>query len=157
LIFTRADGTLVAFDLATGKPRWSGPAGGWGYSSPHLAKIGGVEQILLLNGAGAISVSPADGKALWEHLWHGDGIAQSALTAEGDVLIGTGSGIGAGSGMGLRRIVVTHGVSGWIATERWTSVGLKPYYSDSIVHRGFVFGFDGRLLACIDLKDGNRK
>jgi len=156
MVVVAAAGRLAAFDLASGKQRWLGPARGWGYSSPHLAKIDGVDQILLLNGAGVISVSPADGKVLWEYAWKGDGIVQPALTAEGDVLIGTGSGM-PDSGMGTRRIAVTNGASGWTVAERWTSRGLKPYYNDFVVHKGFAFGLDGSILACIDLKDGNRK
>ena len=34
-----------------GKPRWLGPTGGGGYSSPHLVTIDGVTQVLLLRGA----------------------------------------------------------------------------------------------------------
>jgi outer membrane protein assembly factor BamB len=156
LVVVAAAGWLAAYDLPTGKQRWSGPARGSGYSSPHLAKIDGVEQVLLLNGAGAISVSPTDGKVLWEYAWSGDGIVQPALTQEGDVLIGSGSGM-PGSGTGTRRIAVTHGTNGWAIAERWTSRGLKPYYNDLVVHKGFAFGFDGSILACIDLKDGTRK
>ena len=34
---------------------------------------------------------------------------------------------------------------------------MKPYFSDFVVHKGNAFGFDGSILACIDLADGNRK
>ena len=34
---------------------------------------------------------------------------------------------------------------------------MKPYFSDFVVHQGNAFGFDGSILACIDLADGNRK
>jgi hypothetical protein len=43
------------------------------------------------------------------------------------------------------------------AKERWTSTGLKPYFNDFVVHGRYAFGFDGNLLACIDLADGQRK
>ena len=148
---------LVAYDSKTGDPRWFGPRGGWGYSSPHLVTIDGVAQVLLLNGAGAISVAPSSGALLWEHKWPGDGIVQPALTAEGDVLIGTGSGLGDEAGMGVRRVAVTHEGGGWTTKERWTSTGLKPYFNDFAVHNGHAYGFDGSILACIDLKDGQRK
>ena len=67
LVVVAASGALVAYEIATGKPRWKGPVGGEGYSSPQLVTIGGVSQILLLSGSGLTSVAPADGKRLWEH------------------------------------------------------------------------------------------
>ena len=148
-------GVLAAYDRATGSPRWIGPKEGWGYSSPQLATIGGVAQIVLLNGAGAIGVAPADGALLWKHDWRGDGIVQPAMTPDGDVLIGSGSGLN--SGVGMRRVAVTRGSSGWSVQERWTSNGLKPYFNDFVVHENHAFGFDGSILACINLEDGARK
>ncbi len=155
LVVVAASGRLAAYDVATGNPRWSLPSGGSGYSSPQLATIDGVAQILLLNTAGAIGVAPADGKLLWKHAWPGDGIVQPAVIAGSDVLIGTGSGLT--DRVGMRRVAVTHGPGGWSVAERWTSAGLKPYYNDFVVHKGHAFGFDGSILACLDLTDGARK
>ena len=154
VVIVAASGTLVAYDLATGDPRWFGPAGGVSYSSPHLLTIDGVVQILLLNGAGATSVAPADGTLLWEHPWPGSGIVQPALTADGDVLI---SALSASGGIGTRRTAVARGPGGWTIEERWTSIRLKPYFNDFVVHDGHAFGFDGSILASIDLEDGKRK
>jgi len=151
VVIVAVGGQLAAYDLATGKPRWSGPDGGVSYSSPQLVTIDGVAQVLLLSGAGATSVVPADGKQLWEHAWRGFPIVQPAVTADGDVLIS------ASGQSGTRRIAVAHGPGGWTTQERWTSIGLKPYFNDFVVHNGHAFGFDGRILACIDLKDGTRK
>ncbi len=154
LVIVAAAGKLAAYDVATGNPRWFGPAHGGSYSSPHLVTLDGVEQILLLTGAGATSVAPTNGGVLWEHPWSGAAIVQPALTGDGDVLINT---IAATGGIGLRRLAVAHGPGGWTVQERWTSKGLKPYFNDLVVHRGHAFGFDGSILACIDLADGKRQ
>jgi outer membrane protein assembly factor BamB len=155
IVIVAAAGALAAYDVVTGNPRWFGPSGGRGYSSPQLLTIDGVAQVLLLNGEGAISVAPADGTLLWKHAWEGDSIVQPAVTADGDVLIGSGSGLG--SEVGVRRIAVAHEPGGWTTKERWTSIGLKPYFNDFVVHKDLAFGFDGSNLACIDLNNGERK
>ena len=68
IVIVAASGRLAAYDAATGKPRWLGPTGGAGYSSPHLMTIDGVTQVLLQRGARTTSVAPADGTMLWEVL-----------------------------------------------------------------------------------------
>ena len=152
VVIVAVEGALVAYDLATGDPRWFGPDGGDGYSSPHLVTIDGVKQILLMSIAGASSVAPADGTLLWEHAWPGNArIVQPALTADGDILISRGV------TSGMRRIAVAHGPDGWTVEERWTSIRLKPYFSDFVVHEGHAYGFDGSILASIDVDDGQRK
>ncbi len=155
LVIAATAGTLVAYEAATGRPRWFGPKGGWGYSSPQLATIDGVTQIVFVNGPGAIGVAPADGTVLWKHAWAGDSIVQPAVLAGGDLLIGSGSGMENNNGM--IRVTVAHESGGWSVKERWASIGLKPYYNDFVVHNGLAFGFDGSILACISLEDGVRK
>jgi hypothetical protein len=156
LVIVAAAGKLVAYDLATGTPRWLGPDGGGdSYSSPELVTIDGVAQIVLMSSFGATGVAPADGKLLWKYGWKSDTrIMQPAVTADGNLLITAGDAMG---GVGMRRIAIAHGPAGWTAEERWTSAGLKPSFNDSVVHNGYVFGFNGGVLACIDVKDGARK
>jgi len=156
LVIVAASGTLAAYDAANGNKRWVGPRGLATYSSPHRATIGGVEQVLLISGSGAVSVAPASGELQWEHAWEAGGAAmvQPALTADGDVLI---SAVAMPAGAGIRRLSVSHDSSGWKVAERWTSTGLKPHFNDFVVHKGHAYGFDGSILACIDLQDGARK
>jgi outer membrane protein assembly factor BamB len=156
VVVVATSGRLAGYDAATGKPRWLGPKGGAGYSSPHLVTIDGVAQVLLLRGSRTTSVAPADGSLLWEHS-SGEPVAsilQPALAADGDLLIAAGDMMG---GIGIRRIAVAHGSAGWTVQERWTSRALKPYFNDFVVHKDHAFGFDASILACIDLADGTRK
>ena len=152
LVIVAASGSLIAYDAATGQRRWVGPPGGGAsYSSPHLLTTDGVTQVLLLNATGLTSVTPKDGTLLWQHAWKGYPIVQPALTADGDVLISVTD------SSGIRRLAIAHGSGAWTITERWTTNGLKPYFNDYVVHNGHAYGFDGRILACIDLENGQRK
>ena len=155
LVIVAASGRLAAYDVATGNPRWTRKTLGGGYSSPHLATIKGVRQILLLTGGGASSVAPADGAVLWEHPWPvGVAIVQPAFTSDGDVLMAGGDAMG---GQGIRRLAISQAPAGWSVQERWTSRGLKPYFNDLVVHKGHAYGYDGTILACIDVESGERK
>lgn len=153
-VIVATSGQLVAYDRSNGSQRWLARSPSGSYSSPHLFTIGGVPQIVMLTGAGAAGISPSGGKILWRHEWKGASILQPAITADGDVLLTTGDMSG---GVGIRRIKVTRAAGGWTAEERWTSKGLKPYFNDFVVHKGHAFGFDGRILSCIGLEDGERK
>jgi outer membrane protein assembly factor BamB len=156
VVILAVDGQLIAYDAATGNQRWVGQSGGAGYSSPHLVTIDGVSQALLMRGSRTISVAPADGTLLWDHTAGppATSIVQPALTAEGDVLIAGGDAMG---GTGMRRLALTHGPDRWKVEERWHSRGLKPYFNDFVVNKGYAYGFDGSILSSIDLADGARK
>jgi outer membrane protein assembly factor BamB len=156
VVIIAASGTLAGYDVATGSQRWVGPRQYGSYSSPHRATIDGVPQVLLLSGSGAISLAPASGRQLWQHDWETGGttIVQPALTDDGNIVI---NGIAATGGAGTRRLAVSHKADGWNVEERWTSNGLKPYFNDFVIHKGHAYGFDGNILASIDLEDGVRK
>jgi outer membrane protein assembly factor BamB len=154
LVIVAVAGTMAAYDATTGEPRWVGPKGGAGYSSPHLVTIDGVPQVVLLDERGATSVAPDSGTRLWDLKVTSSAmsspIVQPSVTADGDLLVGDGQ------ASGLYRFAVARESQGWAVTERWKSTGLKPFYNDFVVHKGHAFGFDGSILACIDLADGRR-
>ncbi|MGH9870069.1 MAG: PQQ-binding-like beta-propeller repeat protein [Candidatus Polarisedimenticolia bacterium] len=153
VVIVAVAGQLLAYNTATGDLRWSGPKHGDSFSSPHLLTIDGVAQVLLLSGAGATSVAPADGSLIWEYTWPGDSYLQPALTADGDLLIGAIELMPSG----MLRLSVARGPGGWAVEELWSSRGLKPHFSDFVVHKGHVYGFDGNILACIGVENGERK
>jgi hypothetical protein len=152
-VIVAANGKMGAYDIATGNPRWSWSGDGGSYSSPHLATIGGTTQVLFL-GSGAVGVDPQTGKVLWKYDGEAGAIVQPALTPDGDVLV---SAISMGGGEGLRRLAVSHNGGQWTVQERWMSRGLKPYFNDFVLHKGYAYGFDNNILSCIDLADGARK
>jgi outer membrane protein assembly factor BamB len=143
-------GRLAAYEAATGNLKWLGESVGDSYSSPHLATIGGVRQLLILTPQGAAGLDPATGATLWSHEWKGLPIIQPTLIPGGGILIS------ASQTEGTRRIDPARGPNGWTIDTRWTSLALKPYFNDTVSHKGHAYGFDARILACIDLNDGKR-
>ncbi len=163
LVVVAVGGTLAAYAAADGRPRWVGPAGGDSYSSPQLASLGGVSQVVLPTSAGTMSVAAASGKALWTQPWNTRlpvmPIVQPAVLDGSTVLVGDNS-------SGLRRLAISRSSSAraaedkrdaWTVDERWVSNRLKPYFNDFVVHRGHAYGFDGAILAAVDLANGERK
>jgi len=151
LVIVAVSGALAAYDAKTGQPRWTREPQGEGYSSPHLVTLGGVRQVAFVHGEGISGVALSNGAVLWANAWKGYPIVQPAVIADGDLLFNVKD------GLGLRRLSVARSASGWTATERWTTLGLKPFFNDFVVHGGHAYGFDGNILACIDLADGARK
>ncbi|MEO5819275.1 MAG: PQQ-binding-like beta-propeller repeat protein [Vicinamibacteraceae bacterium] len=151
VVVVAVSGALAAYDAVSGQPRWKLEPRGEGYSSPQLVTLGGVRQLAFVNGEGIVGVSLSDGAVLWANAWKGYPVVQPAVTADGDLLFNVKE------DLGLRRLSVTRSGSQWTATERWTTRGLKPYFNDFVVHEGHAYGFDGNILACIDLADGTRK
>jgi outer membrane protein assembly factor BamB len=154
VVVVAVSGQLVAYDTVSGDLRWSGPQKrGGSYNSPHLLTLDGVPQVVLLSGAGATSVSPADGSVLWQHEWQGYSYVQPALLADGELLLSDIDFMP----KGMLRLAVTRGPAEWTVEERWKSAGLKPHFSDFVVHEGHAYGFDGSILACIDVENGQRE
>lgn len=151
IVVVAVSGALTAYDLASGEPHWTGPSGGTSYSSPQLFNITGVAQVLQLHGDGLVAVSADDGAVMWQHDWKGYPIVQPALTTDGDILISVDA------ESGTRRLAVTQASGEWSVDERWTSLHLKSYFNDFVIHEGHAYGFDGRIMACIDVNDGQRK
>jgi outer membrane protein assembly factor BamB len=150
--------TLVAYHQENGEPAWTAGVGpesdkaALSYSSPQLATIHGVDQILLATDAGLSAFEPVSGRELWHHSWPAEKaarIVQPALVGDGDVLIGTGQGIG------TRRIHVRRDGETWRAEQKWTSRKIKAYFNDFVVVRGYLYGFDTGKFVCVSVEDGS--
>jgi outer membrane protein assembly factor BamB len=146
--------SVLGYKADSGALAWSAGEGQFSYSSLHPARLGDVDQLLLLSDRGVTAFQPARGEVLWEHVWQlkmqMSRVVQPTVVGD-DVLIGTGF------GEGTRRIHVRHDGQKWDTQEIWTSRALKPYYNDQVVHGGQVYGFDNTLFTCINLEDGKQR
>lgn len=146
------DKGVLAFDVATGTLLWSSAAGKDSYSSPQLNRIAGENLILMLTNDGLLLLDPAGRERLnygWKFMNYR--ALQPLVVGDDTVLLPTGM----NTGTRAIRIAATNGTLA--ATELWTSRHLKPDFTDLVSYQGYVFGIDGGIFTCIDLKTGERK
>jgi len=151
VVIVAISGKLIAYNLSNGDSLWVGPDGGENYSSPQLFTIDGVKQVLMMSQVATSSFSTQDGKLLWEYPWEGGAIIQPAITPDCDILISEGY------KKGVHRLTVSHTSGNWTTHEHWMSTKIRPDFNDFVIHKGYIYGFEGSSLTCIDLKDGTRK
>ena len=155
VIFTGAgDGqSVAAFEATSGALRWKNGNGGHGYSSPHWVRLHGQPQILVASNQGVESLEPESGVLLWRHEWDigfSPRIVQPCVLPDNALLLGTAY------GKGTRRLNVDWKDGHWSVQPDWTSHRFKPYFNDFVYHDGFLYGFDGNLLTCLDASSGEK-
>jgi len=146
--------SVVAYDLESGALRWSGGTHGASYSSPVMATLAGVPQILAFNSSHLTSHDPATGAVLWDHPF---GNEQPHVAVP--ILIGTNQVlISAGYGMGSQLVEVSSpSVGKLVPSALWHSRKLKAKFSTPFVRDGFAYGLDDGMFACVELKDGAQR
>jgi outer membrane protein assembly factor BamB len=146
-------GMLLAYDAASGKPRWTAPVGKGSYSSPQLAKLAGRDVVLFLANTGLNAVDAHTGKPAWNYDWIFEGyrVVQPLLVGNSTILLGTGM------GFGTRRIEVVADKGEVKFEDRWTSHDMKPDFNDFVSFDGYLYGLDHNILCCVDLATGIKK
>ena len=145
------DGTTVAFDLASGKPKWKWAGDGPGYASPVLMTVEGTKQIVTLTEKSVVGLGVADGKVLWQIPFAPRGMAYNAATPiiEGQTVIFTGQ------GRGTKAVKVEKQGDGFAAKELWSNDQLAPQFNSPVLKDGLLFGLTDRgFFFCINAETG---
>jgi outer membrane protein assembly factor BamB len=146
--------SVVAYEAATGRRAWSALDDDAGYSSPMLARIAGVDQILVFTASRLASLAPEDGRLLWAFAWktQGDANASQPLPIGDDRVF-----ISTGYGMGAVLLEVTANGERFDVREVWRTNRMKNQFTSSLHHEGFIYGLDESILACVDASTGELK
>lgn len=141
---------VQTYDAATGIPKWAGGKGTHGYCSPEWVTIDGVPQIVYESEQGLSGLDPADGKELWNHEWdlQIQRCVQPTRVGTNDFLLGTTF------NKGTRRLHVSRDGDGWKVEQVWETRAISPYFNDPVIYGNHLYGFEGSLLACVNLDNG---
>lgn len=139
---------LLAFDRATGRLVWNAAvARATAYSSAVSATIGGIRQIVAVAADRVYAVAPADGRVLWSAPGPGGTIevANSALAIPGDrVLVSNWE--------QSMLLGISRQDGSLAAREIWRSPRLRGSNGPTIYRDGFLYGFAGPMLICMDVE-----
>lgn len=143
-------GTIMAFDKHTGGVIWKSLEENVSYSSPIVAELGGVRQVVVMTGPRVVGLAVADGRLLWSfeyQIQYDESIGTPVVA--GDLVLVTA----VGRPLSAHRVSQNGGQ--FSVVEEWASDDLSSYLSSMLAFEGNVYGMnDGGEWHCLNLADG---
>lgn len=146
--------SVIAYDITDGSIIWTSQNDRAGYAAPQLATLAGKRQLLYFSGTRVVGLGIGDGALLWERPWVTNNDINSAQPLQVDddhVWISSSYGHGAG----LLKIV-RQGDKFAVETV-WEKNTLRNKFNSSVLYEGHIYGLDDSIMACIDVRTGDRK
>lgn len=140
------DKAYAALDPKTGKTRWTTQDGSATYTSPIAVTLGGKRQLISLGGNKIVSLDTS-GELIWSHDWD-SGIAMPIFIAPDKLFVST-----------FRASMMAQlqqGDGGMKIEEMWENAEMNNHFNSSVVHDGYIYGFDNNILKCVSVADGER-
>jgi len=149
---TSGQGEIVAFDAATGVPKWRWAGDGPGYSSPVAVDIAGTRQIVTQSQARIVSLAADTGALLWS-LPFSTPYVQNIVTplAYRDLLIFSGL------ENGIMAVRPAKQGSAWTAETVWKNTEAGMYMNSPALKGELLFGFSHKnrgQFFCLDAATG---
>ena len=144
-------GTIVAFDLKTGKKIWQTASDGPSYASLSLMTVNGKKQLVDLTAKNLVGIDPENGKLLWSFAVPVENRFYNAASPviDGQTVIITGQ------GQGTKAVKIQKQGDEFVATELWKNGELGTKWNTPVLKDGFLYGIsDGRKLFCMNATTG---
>lgn len=151
--------SVVGYDRRSGTRVWSTLSDKQAYSSPMVATVGGVRQILVFGATRLMGLSPDRGELLWDYPWQtAFDINAGQPIVIGDKRVFLSSGYGTGAAVIELTEASPKGPAPrgtkFSVREVWRNNRMKNQFTSSVLHDGFIYGLDESILACIDAATG---
>ena len=155
-------GTLCAFRATNGAVVWSSQTEESTHSTPVVATIEGVRQVLFATGTGVVSVDRNTGTLLWKYTYPfypvDTALGASPIVWSNVVVVTAAYGT-----RGTAAFRVTRSGSTWTPTQIWYKSATKSTWMTPVPYEGYLYGkfsdkaFYATPLACLDLASGTTK
>jgi outer membrane protein assembly factor BamB len=142
--------SVAAYDRTNGRRLWAEGTEQASYSSPMIAELDRVRQIVLANAAGVAGHHADNGKLLWQFAWtNGERInaAQPIVMEQNTVFVSTGYGKGAA----MFGVEWPKGIQWSAGTVREFPRAMKTKFTTPVRFEEHIYGLDDGILECLDL------
>jgi outer membrane protein assembly factor BamB len=152
--------SLTAYDLETGRQKWSSGSRRASYASPILATFAGERQIISVNEGYVTAHRVRNGLVMWEIPWPEE--TDTTATVSQPVPIGGDRlFLSKGYGFGAKLLQIERDHAGkWSALPLWKPPlqnVMKTKFNNVVIRDGFAYGIDEVLMQCIDLETGKSR
>ncbi len=153
--------TLMALRTEDGTPAWRSQNEAMTHSTPVLATIHGVSQVIFATQSGLVSLEPSSGNLLWRFSYpfiYGTSIGVSPVVYDDMIFI-----CGAHAyGMGSVVVQANYAENAWTTTRLWWTNNPSAHWMTPVAYQGHLYGqfgiqqFDSvtAQLKCIDMRTG---
>lgn len=149
-------GTIMAFDIDDGHVVWKSLDEHPSYSSPVVADLGDVRQVVVMTGPRVVGLQLSDGRLLWSYpfqIQYDESISTPAIGD--DLVLVTGD---------SRPLTALEIPKSGLSPDRpitprvaWENFDLSSYLSSMLAHDGHVYGMgDEGGFVCLRQRDGKR-
>ena len=149
---------LLAFDKNDGQLAWKTEDDKPTHSSPVVATILGVPQVIFYTQKGLVAVTPQSGKVLWRFAYPFQvSSAASPIVWSNIVYCSAAYGVGAGA------CQITKEGETFTAAELWRKKDLPNHWTSPVCRDGYLYGIygggkqSGAPLKCVDIRTGEEK
>jgi outer membrane protein assembly factor BamB len=159
LIFVAGGGpgqALLGLDKRTGQVVWKGQDDRMTHSTPVVATILGVRQIIFLTQKGLVAVAPKTGEVLWRSPFRYQTSTAISPVVGGDVVY-----CSAAYNVGAGAVKITKSGDKFVATELWRKPNeLMNHWSTPVYKDGYIYGifdhaaFGKAPLKCVEVATG---
>ena len=145
------NGAIIAYNIATGDPKWQWAEEGPEYASPSLLTVDGTKQIVTLTDQNVVGLNVSDGKLLWKIPFPPVQRAYNAATPiiDGQTVIYTGA------GRGTFAVKIEKQGDEYTAKEIWSNAEIGVQFNTPVHKDGHLYGLTNRgNFFCINSQTG---
>ncbi|HQX51041.1 MAG TPA: PQQ-like beta-propeller repeat protein [Planctomycetaceae bacterium] len=148
-----SDATVVALNAKSGKVVWKSKVPEQpqaSYASPVVATIGRVKQYVIFTSKGICGVRAKDGEPLWGQNASSNGTANCATPLVSGNYVFSSSDYGTGAELVELKLQGTKVQ----AKQVYFTKDMKNHHGGMVLLDGYVYGSNGDMLSCVNLKTG---